>query len=117
MRRPSLVALLLVAGHALGQPERYELGRRAHAFEVAWNHELGLWIAVVGGGSVLYLDPRGRIVRRETVMLPGHRCLAPTGDVLVDARGRVFDVARARTRLELAADGRGPARSPGAGRA
>ena len=37
MRRLPLLALLLVAAPAFAQPDRYELGRRIHAFEVAWD--------------------------------------------------------------------------------
>jgi predicted esterase len=37
MRRLTPLALLLVAAPAFAQPDRYELGRRMHDFEVAWD--------------------------------------------------------------------------------
>jgi len=41
MRRLTPVILLLVAMPAFAQPDRYELGRRVHAFEVAWDEKAG----------------------------------------------------------------------------
>src|SRR5947199_4664362 len=40
MRRFLPIACLLIASPLFAQADRYELGRRAHAFEVAWDEKI-----------------------------------------------------------------------------